>query len=211
MDSSDPKRVIADGYDRMGEDFSIWNDARPQEGRRWFLGEVLARMPEGCSVLELGCGPGTDAAALSSGRRYVGVDLSPVQLAIARRRVPNATFVVGDLASIAFRPASFNAVVAFYLFNHVPSAEVAPAFEVACTWLRPGGRLFLGGLPTTADEDRVEEWLDVPMFFAGVEGEPYGRALQDAGFEIELSDIRYAIQESWGVNRPRWIIATKPA
>jgi SAM-dependent methyltransferase len=210
MDISDPKRGIADGYDRMGEDFSDWNAARPQEGRRWFLGEVLAAMPEGCAVLELGCGPGTDAAALSSGRQYVGVDLSPVQLSIAHRRVPHAAFVVGDLASIAFRPATFDAVVAFYLFNHVPSAEVAPAFQAMSTWLRPGGRLFLGGLPTTADEDRVEDWLDVPMFFAGVQGEPYDRALRDAGFEIELSKIRYPIQESWGVNRPRWIIAAKP-
>jgi len=35
-----------------------------------------------------------------------------------------------------------------------------------------GGRSFLGGLPTTEVEDRVQGWLDVPMFFAGVEGEP---------------------------------------
>jgi SAM-dependent methyltransferase len=189
MDTSDVKRIIADGYDRMGEDFSTWNATRPQEGRRWFLDEVLARAPEGSRVLELGCGPGTDAVALSSGRNYVGVDLSPVQLSIARRRVPDASFVVGDLASIAFRPASFDA---------------------AFTWLRPGGRLFLGGLPTTADEDRVEEWLDVPMFFAGVEGEPYDRALRGAGFEVEFSEIRFTIREPWGLNRPRWIIATKP-
>jgi hypothetical protein len=31
-------------------------------------------------------------AALSSGRRYVGVDLSQVQLSIARKCVPDATF-----------------------------------------------------------------------------------------------------------------------
>ena len=38
--------------------------------------------------------------------------------------------------------------------------------------LSSGGRSFLGGLPTTEVEDRAEGWLDVPMFFAGVEGEP---------------------------------------
>jgi SAM-dependent methyltransferase len=167
METPEVKRIIARGYDRIGEDFSVWNAARPQEGRRWFLDEVLARTPGGSSVLELGCGPGSDSAALSVGRRYVGVDLSPVQLSIARQRAPDASYVVGDLASIAFRPASFDAIVAFYLFNHVPSDEVAPAAWAAFRWLRSGGRLMLGGLPTTADEDRVEEWLGVPMFFAG--------------------------------------------
>jgi SAM-dependent methyltransferase len=96
MDHVDPKRVVADGYDRMGHEFREWNAERPPEVRRWFLGEALARLGGGSSVLELGCGPGTDAAELSAGRRYVGVDLSSVQLSIARQLAPYATFVVGD-------------------------------------------------------------------------------------------------------------------
>jgi SAM-dependent methyltransferase len=62
----DPKRVVADGYDRLGPAFSAWNEARPPDVRSWFLGEVLARLGEGSDVLELGCGPGTAAAALST-------------------------------------------------------------------------------------------------------------------------------------------------
>jgi SAM-dependent methyltransferase len=74
----DPKRVVAEGYDRMAQRFVVWNSERPQEVRRWFLGEVLARLDEGSAVLELGCGPGTNAAELSAGRRYFGIDLSRV-------------------------------------------------------------------------------------------------------------------------------------
>ena len=206
----DAKRITADGYDRMGEAFAAWNDALPLEGRRWFLGEVLARLPEGSFVLELGCGPGTDAPALSDGRRYVGVDLSTGQLAIARRRVPGATFVVADLTRTAFRPATFDGVVAFYAFNHVPLDDVARAFGSAFACLRPGGSLMLAALPTMEAEDRVEEWLGVPMFFAGIEPDLYDRAARDAGFDIELSEIRFATQEWWGLSEPRWIIARKP-
>ncbi len=142
-DLVDPKRIVADGYDRMGEEFSAWTSERPLEVRQWFLGEVLARLGEGSAVLEVGCGPGTDAGALSAGRRYVGVDLSSVQLSIARRRVPHATFLLGDLASMAFRPASFDGVVALYVFMHVPQEELGPTFERIFAWLRPGGRLML--------------------------------------------------------------------
>ena len=209
-DAADSRRIITDGYDRMGPTFAEWNAARPSDGRRWFLGEVLARLPEGSAVLELGCGPGTDAAELSAGRSYVGVDLSPVQLSIAQERAPTAQFVVGDLTSLTFRPASFDGIVAFYVFNHVPLREVEPASTAAFAWLRPGGLMMLAALPTMEAEDRVEEWLDVPMFFAGIEPRFHVEALRKVGFEIELSEIRFPTQEWWGRNEPQWIIARKP-
>jgi SAM-dependent methyltransferase len=208
--NSDSTHIIADGYDRMGREFAEWNATRPSEGRQWFLGEVLARLPEGSTVLELGCGPGTDAAELSARRRYIGVDLSPVQLSIARERAPSGAFVVGDLASIAFVPGSFDGIVAFYVLNHVPSHQVAPAFAAAFAWLRPAGYLMLAGVPTMEDDDRVEEWLDVPMFFAGIEPRMHERALLDAGFELELCETRFPTQECWGLSEPLWVIARKP-
>jgi SAM-dependent methyltransferase len=209
QESLDPKRIVADGYDRMGPAFSTWNAERPPEVRRWFLGEVLARLPEGSSVLELGCGPGTDAQELAANRWYVGVDLSRVQLSIARQRAPHATFIVGDVTSIAFRPASFDGVVAFYVFNHVPLEEVAPTFARIFRWLRPGGWL-MSSLLTTEADDRVEEWLDVPMFFAGARPESYDRLLRDAGFELELFEIREEVDPRHGSADHRWLIAKKP-
>lgn len=205
----DPKRVVAEGYDRMGEGFSAWNDARPPEVRSWFLGEALARLPEGSSVLELGCGPGTDAAALSDGRRYVGVDLSHVQLSIARLRAPGASFVLGDFTSLDVRPGSFDGVVAFYAFNHVPRDEVGPTFGGIFGWLRPGGRL-MTSLLTTEAEDRVERWLGVPMFFAGFRPGSSERLLHENGFELELSEVRTEVDPRYGPNDAHWVIARKP-
>jgi SAM-dependent methyltransferase len=205
----DPKRVIADGYDRMGEGFSAWNDARPSEVRSWFLGQVLERLPEGSSVLELGCGPGTDAGALSEGRRYVGVDLSRVQLSIARRRVPGARLILGDFTSMAFRPASLDGIVAFYAFNHVPREEVRPTLERIYAWLRPGGRLMTSLLTTKAD-DRVEEWLGVPMFFAGFEAGSGEQLLLEKGFHLELSEVRQEVDPQYGPSDTHWVIARRP-
>jgi cyclopropane fatty-acyl-phospholipid synthase-like methyltransferase len=206
----DPKRIVADAYDRMGAEFSAWNSERPREVRRWFLGEVLARLPEGASVLELGCGPGTDAAELSVGRRYVGVDLSRAQLSIARRHVPHATFVLGDLASMAFRPASFDGVVAFYVFMHVPQEELGPTFERVFSWLRPGGRLMLS-LSTIEAEDRVEEWLGAPIFFARFTPRLSERLLGETGFHLEMSEVREeGVDDGYGPVEFHWVIARKP-
>jgi SAM-dependent methyltransferase len=209
MGRVDPKRIVADGYDRMGPQFSAWNDERPPEVRRWFLDEILTRLGRGSTVLELGCGPGTDAAELSAGRRYVGVDLSRAQLSIARRRALHATFILGDFTSMDFRPASFDGVIAFYAFNHVPQHEVKPTFARTFVWLRPGGRLALS-LLTTEAEDRVEEWLGVPMFFAGVEPQSYDRFLRGIGFSLELSEVREEMDARYGPAQHRWVIARKP-
>lgn len=205
----DPKRIVAEGYDRMGQGFSGWNDQRPSEVRAWFLREVLARLGEGSHILELGCGPGTDAAELSAGRRYVGVDLSSVQLAIARRRVSHAT-VQGDFTSMAFRPGSFDGVVASYVFMHVLQEELGPTFERTFAWLRPGGRLMLS-LATIEAENRVEEWLGVPMYFARFTPRLSERLLREAGFQFELSEVREeGVDDGYGPVRSHWVIARKP-
>jgi SAM-dependent methyltransferase len=93
----DPKRIIEEGYDRIEDRYATWVAANPPGVRGWFQGEVLRRLPAGADVLELGCGPGTAAVALASGRSYTGVDISRGQLAIARERLPVGAFVQGRL------------------------------------------------------------------------------------------------------------------
>ena len=60
-------------------------------------------------------------------------------------------------------------------------------------------------------EDEVQEdWLGVPMFFAGFEPEANERALLDAGFELELSETRSEFELGQGEVTFHWVIARKP-
>ena len=162
-------------------------------------------------MLELGCGPGTDAAALSAGRRYVGIDISHRQVSIARRRVPSATFVVGDFTSMTFPAATFDGVVAMYVFMHVPQEQLATTFARVFEWLRPGGRLMLS-LPTLEAKARVEEWLGVPMFFARFTPQLGERLLGETGFHLEMSEVRdEGVDDGYGPVEFHWVIARKPA
>ena len=205
----DPKQIVADGYDRIARRYAEW-DAGGDEVRAWFLDEVLQRLPAGAAVLELGCGSGTAAAALADGRSYTGVDLSAGQLTMARERLPDLRFLQGDLTTISFPDAAFDAVVAFWVFNHVPRAQQAPTFARIFRWLRPGGRLMLTlGAGDTVDEVQ-EDWLGVPMFFAGFEPDANERSLLDTGFELELSETRSQIEEGEGEATFHWVIARKP-
>jgi SAM-dependent methyltransferase len=208
--SQEPKRVIEQGYDRLGRRFREWVDDGESEAREWFLSEVFARLPDGGDILELGCGAGVEAVTLSAGRRYVGVDLSSVQLGLARARVPGARFIHGDFTSLELPPDSFDAVVALYVFNHVPRGELGATFHRVHTWLRRGGRFMLtlgaGDTPDNTEED----WLGVPMFFSGFGREVNDALLRKAGFVLELSEVREEREADYGVVRWHWAIGRKP-
>jgi SAM-dependent methyltransferase len=94
-------------------------------------------------------------------RRFavVGVDISQQMVRLARLNAPRAVLLQADMASVAFRPASFDGVVAFYSLIHVPRVHHAGLLARVRRWLRPGGVLVasLGwhDLPVGTDPD----WL----------------------------------------------------
>jgi ubiquinone/menaquinone biosynthesis C-methylase UbiE len=205
-----PKDIVRDGYDEIASAYRPWADATGADTRRWFLSETLARISKGADVLELGCGPGSDAVRLAAHRRYTGVDISPVMLSIARERVPRGTFIEHDLTTLDLPEASFDAVVSLYVFGHLPAAEHQPTFEQAFRWLRPGGVL-CASFPMGADDEVEEDWIGVPMFFGGIGREATERGLQQAGFTLEIAQQREDLDPDGGVEAFLWVIARRPA
>lgn len=91
------------------------------------------------ALLDIATGQGgVAAAAAKRGAKATGLDFSPNQLAAARARHPDITFVEGDAADMPFDDSSFDAVVCNYGVLHFPDTPraVADAFRV----LNPGGR-----------------------------------------------------------------------
>ena len=176
--------------------------------RAWFLVETVARIPAGAGVLELGCGPGWDAIALADGRSYTGVDVSTTMLALARERVPSGTFLEHDLTTLELPKSSFDAVVSLYVFGHVPGAEHRSTYRRVASWLRPGG-VFCASFPLTPGDDVEDDWLGVPMFFGGIGREATEVGLREAGFELELAEVRENLDPEGGTEAFFWVIARR--
>ena len=87
------ERRVADS-DRLADERDRW---RQRSSAYYDAIERLAKfvVPEGQSVLEIGCSTGDLLAALKPSEG-VGVDLSPRTIDIARRRHPNLEFIVDD-------------------------------------------------------------------------------------------------------------------
>jgi cyclopropane fatty-acyl-phospholipid synthase-like methyltransferase len=109
-----------------------------------------------------------------------------------------------------FPAGSFDGVVAFYVFNHVPRVEQAPAFARVFAWLRPGGRFMLSLGVGDTDDEVQGDWLGVPMFFASFDRETNEALLRGAGFELELSETKTELEEGEGEATFHWVVARKP-
>jgi SAM-dependent methyltransferase len=126
---------------------------------RFLLGPFIARIaadvaavaPDGARVLEVGCGPGRLSIRLARqhGLEVTGLDLDPAMIARARANTDRAanrggrrpSFLVGDVAALAFPDRSFDLVVSTLSMHHWadPAAALAEIGRV----LRPGGRALI--------------------------------------------------------------------
>jgi ubiquinone/menaquinone biosynthesis C-methylase UbiE len=108
----------------------------------------LASLPQGSRVLDVCCGAGASALpaaeAVGPTGNVIGVDLAKQLLELARakaaqRGLNNVEFEVGDMLSLPFPVASFDAVVCVFGIFFVP--DMAKAVSELWTRIRPGGKL----------------------------------------------------------------------
>jgi SAM-dependent methyltransferase len=208
MPTPDPRAIVREGYDRIGSAYGAWRrlDEGPVHAR--FVPELLDTLPVDARVLDIGCGDGARSDALVERFTYVGVDLSWVQLALARARSERARLVEADAARLPFRRGSFDAVVAWYSLIHVPRQEHAALFRGIADLLHPGGRTIFT-LGTNDDVTGTEnDWLGVPMFWSGFDVDTSVRLIRDSGLEIEVAEV-IDEEEDGGTARFLWVVARR--
>lgn len=207
--TDDPKRIVERGYDSMADRFAKWQRRITGSTRLERVEELLALLPNRPDVLELGSGAGVRSTRLLAERgRLTGVDISREQVRRARERVPGATFVRADFTELRFDPASFDAVVSLYVFNHVPQDELGPLLGRVATWLRPGGYL-LASFPTTDNPGWRGEWLGGEMFFAGFAPETNRRLVEEAGLAVVRDERETMVEPDYGEGTWQWLLAGK--
>ena len=110
---------ISDGT--SGIQGEVWSQAAPDwacmqevmERPAWEHAVRLARVGAGTRFLDVGCGAG--GASMVADRYHAsitGLDAAPALIAIAKERLPNAAFHVGEMEELPFPDESFDVVFA---------------------------------------------------------------------------------------------------
>lgn len=185
--------------------------------RFYGCGSPIPPALQGCTVVDLGCGVGRDAYAISKlvgpAGRVIGVDMTPAQLEVAERHresqaqrfgfdAPNTEFKCGyieDLGELGVEDGTVDLVVSNCVINLTPFKE--QVFREIFRVLKPGGELYFSDvfcdrrLPEDIKNDPVlrGECLGGAMYL-----EDFRRMMQRVGFgdflvvvedEIHIADL----------------------
>ena len=135
------------GYARWSETYD--NEGNPLiELEQPVLWSIFDQVTPG-TTLDAACGTGRHTRRLVElGHGVVGVDGSPEMLDVAKRSVPNAVFLEGDLCALPLESASVDLVVCALALEHV--ADLSRAISEMSRVLRSGGRMVLSDLHPAA-------------------------------------------------------------
>ena len=132
------------------------------------------------------------ARRLAARCEVVGIDISPVQVALARKNVPDATFQPGDISALDLDDAVFDAVVCYYAIIHVPREHHGRVLTGFWRALVPGGLLLIC-MGNRDDPGSVEDdFFGAPMYWSHFDGAANVAMIERAGFDVlgdeEVSD-----------------------
>ncbi|MDR2109386.1 MAG: methyltransferase domain-containing protein [Coriobacteriales bacterium] len=158
-------------------------------------GSPLPPLLQGCTVLDLGCGSGRDsfiaARLVGESGRVIGIDMTPEQIAVARRNEqrqaaafgyakPNTEFIDGlieDLGASGIADNSVDVVISNCVINL--SADKEQVFREIYRVLKPNGELFFSDV--FANKRMPKQLHDDPVL--------YGECLAGAFYEEEFRQM----------------------
>lgn len=156
-----------------------------QPERRAALDWLLAHLPAGARVLDIGSGTGRPTAEVlaGAGHAVTGIDVSATMVELARRQVPGARFEQVDVRDFAVEDGSWDAVCAFFSLLQMPRPELDATLRRIAGWLAPGGCFVLAAVPADIEELDIL-FLGQPLRVTSYPAERYVELLRDAGLEV---------------------------
>ncbi|MEZ5316851.1 MAG: methyltransferase domain-containing protein [Vicinamibacterales bacterium] len=149
-----------------------------------WLDRLLALVPAGGEVLDVGCGMAEPIAryVIGAGFRVTGIDSAPSLIALCRTRFPDSTWLVGDMRQLDLG-CRFDGIVAWDSFFHLhPDDQRAMFPRFAAHAGTDAPLLFTSG---TAHGEAIGSYQGEPLYHGSLDRAEYERLLAGHGFRVE--------------------------
>ena len=180
-------------YNRIADEFAErWQDRR---NLMTALARFVALVPDSALVLDVGCGPGYDAAALrKQGLRAIGLDLSWGMLQTGSSRYPGP-YVQADMRRLPVK-SGVDAIWCSAALLHLAAEDALVALKDFRRVLRPGGVLYL-----SLKEGQGASWREEAY---GHHARRFYTYWQDEALDFALQESGLTIVERWADETTEW-------
>jgi SAM-dependent methyltransferase len=195
----DAAERIVDHYERHA---LSWDADR--RGAAWidrpYIERFLSLLPQGATVLDLGCGGGSPVAShmVAQGFRVTGVDSSPTLISLCRTRMPDQEWIVRDMRSLVLG-RRFGGILAWDSFFHLGYEDQRAMFGLFAVHAAPAAVLMFNA--GSGHGEAVGSYRGDPLYHASLDGSEYEALLADAGFEL----IEHSINDLAKGGRIFWL------
>jgi 2-polyprenyl-3-methyl-5-hydroxy-6-metoxy-1,4-benzoquinol methylase len=167
---------------------------------------------ENATLLDMGCGPGHNAAILSrvDNLKIIGFDLSREMVKLAKANAPGAEFHVKDIN--AFESGEpCDVVIASFCIVHLTQEETESLLEKISIILKPGGHLYLSFMEGKGQGFETTSFSEDEIFFNYYDRNYMRERLNHHNLEL-LEDFAEAYPEKDGaVTRAIFMFARRRA
>lgn len=181
MTNIDREQKTINYYDTNAEDWALKHGGDESESYwRKEIDRFHQLLPSG-KILEIGSGPGKDAAALiQKGYIYTGTDASEGLIVIAKKRNLDGAFEKVDVYNLDFPEQSFDGFWTAATLLHIPKYRIDEALKQIKTQVKPNGVGFI-----SLKEGRGEkEEKNTGRWFSYYSKEEFAEILERNGYGI---------------------------
>ena len=141
-------------------------------------------------ILDIGCGNGKDALLFrqSHAHRYIGIDMSPAMMTLARTYAPQSTFIRMNMHAMAFKSASFDGFWAAASLLHIPKYTVSSVLAEIRRVMKPCAIGFIALREGDSEEIVIGNLHGDNRFYAFYRSEEFEHILTNNGFEVIMAD-----------------------
>ncbi|WKL20606.1 class I SAM-dependent methyltransferase [Agrobacterium tumefaciens] len=168
-------------YNDHGADFDSLR-GRSLAEKPW-LDRFASLLPQGASILDIGCGSGEPIAGYFIGNGYdvTGIDASLPLIELCRARFPEKLWVVADMRKLALG-RRFDGLIAWHSFFHLNAEDQRRMFAIFRQHANDGAALMFTAGP--GQGEAIGTFQGKPLYHSSLAREEYESLLAAHGFRL---------------------------
>lgn len=180
------KDTVREGYNVIADEYLVTRAKKSSDIA--LLDEFMKPLEPNAKELDAGCGAGIPVAKILSEQfDIIGVDFSEKQIELAKKNVPDATFICQDLTQLDFPENHFGGICSYYAIIHIPREEHRRLLENLYRMLKPGGVALLCLGADDLINDVEEDFHGKRMYWSHFDALTYEAMLTKINFSLVFS------------------------